>query len=76
MRRRITHGSKPQGVALLGEVCRALNLKRSACYLAALRGDLPVRFVGGRYEMRRRDLDRLVRQRAATANAPELAAAS
>lgn len=48
---------------LMSEVARALGIHRATAYERARAGKLPVTWRGGRFEMRRSDLDRLVRER-------------
>jgi len=47
---------------LLGEVARTLGIARSTAWARALRGIIPAEWRGGRYLVRREDLDRLVQE--------------
>jgi hypothetical protein len=46
---------------LLGEVARTLGIARSTAWARVLRGIIPAEWRGGRYLVRRDDLDRLAR---------------
>ena len=48
------------GPVLLGELQRVTGRPRSTLYIMARSGELPVVFRGGRYEMERADLPRVV----------------
>jgi excisionase family DNA binding protein len=48
--------------ALLGEVARRLGIARSTAWARVLRGIIPAEWRGGRYLVRREDLDRLVQE--------------
>ena len=52
------HG-KGDDVAL-GEVARVLGVARSTAWARVIRGDIPARWSGGRFLVRRRDLDQIV----------------
>lgn len=54
------HGVRAREVVLLGEFARAFGMKRSTAYIRARAGELPFTLVAGRYEMARRDFDRLL----------------
>jgi len=47
---------------LLGEVARAPGIARSTAWARVLRGIIPAEWRGGRYLVRREDLDRLVQE--------------
>lgn len=47
---------------LLGEVARTLGIARSTAWARVLRGIIPAEWRGGRYLVRREDLDRLVQE--------------
>ena len=55
---------QPRGTndVLLGEVARALGIARSTAWARVLRGIIPAEWRGGRYIVRREDLDRLVQE--------------
>jgi hypothetical protein len=47
---------------LLGEVARTLGIARSTAWARVLRGIIPAEWRGGRYLVRREDLNRLVEE--------------
>ena len=49
---------------LLGEVARKLGIAQSTAWARALRGIIPAEWRGGRYIVRREELDRLVEEAA------------
>ncbi len=48
---------------LLSELSRACGVSRVTCYIWARAGEIPATFRGGRYEMDRKHLPRIVRER-------------
>lgn len=60
--------SRSNEPALMSEVARELGIHRVTAYEHARDGKLPVRWRGGRYEMRRCDLDRLIQERKSKAH--------
>jgi excisionase family DNA binding protein len=58
-------------IVLLGEVAKATGVSRMTAYIWARAGEIPARFRGGRYELRRRDLAEVVRERRRSRKAPD-----
>ncbi|MDE2469271.1 MAG: helix-turn-helix domain-containing protein [Bradyrhizobium sp.] len=56
------HSRIEDDVVTLGAVAKALGIARTTAYVRARAGELAVQWRGGRYEMRRADLDQLVRE--------------
>ena len=63
-------------VVLLGEVAKAAGVSRMTAYIWARAGEIPARFRGGRYELRRRDLADLLRERRSSRESPDAGGAA
>ena len=50
-------------VITLGRFARAMGISRTTAYVQARAGELPVRWRGGRFEMRARDFRRLLQEK-------------
>ena len=49
-------------VVLVGEIAKATGVSRQTAYTWARAGEIPVKWRGGRYELDRRDLPKVIRR--------------